>query len=129
MEKAQHQHYRQHHEVKIGRLEALVDAVFAFAMTLLVLNLVVPRALSAADFDATLLWLTSDILIYFLSFVILGSICGVFIARPQNDIPGPVPQPDNHRDRRSCDGGIGLFAGVERIYIPSYTGTFDVFPG
>ena len=74
MEKAEHQHYRQHHEVKIGRLEALVDAVFAFAMTLLVLNLVVPRALSAADFDATLLGLTQDILIYFLSFVILGSI-------------------------------------------------------
>ena len=73
MDPPEHRDRRLPHEVKVSRLEALVDAVFAFAMTLLVLNLVIARGLSAEALDTTIRSLTGDILIYFLSFLILGN--------------------------------------------------------
>jgi uncharacterized membrane protein len=62
-----------HHEIKITRLEALVDGVFAFAMTLLVLNLVIIRGLPISELNTTIRALIGDILIYCLSFLILGN--------------------------------------------------------
>jgi uncharacterized membrane protein len=64
---------RSHHQVKVSRLEALVDGVFAFAMTLLVLNLVIERGLPAAQLNIAVRELLGDILIYALSFLILGN--------------------------------------------------------
>jgi uncharacterized membrane protein len=59
-----------------SRLETLVDGIFAIAMTLLVLNLVVPTGLSAlseAAFQAQLTPLIPDLFIYALSFWLLSS--------------------------------------------------------
>ena len=73
------EHYRRthpsaHHELKLARLEALIDAIFGFAMTLLVLNLVIPRAnLAPAELSTTLRAQAADILVYVLSFFILGN--------------------------------------------------------
>jgi TMEM175 potassium channel family protein len=69
----EHHSPRTPHEIKLNRLESLVDGVFAFAMTLLVLNLVITRGLPVAELDTTLRGLLGDILIYFLSFMILGN--------------------------------------------------------
>jgi uncharacterized membrane protein len=59
----------------LGRLEALSDGVFAFAMTLLVLDLKVP-ALEAvhgeAGLQAALLALAPRLLTYLMSFITLG---------------------------------------------------------
>jgi uncharacterized membrane protein len=62
-----------HHEVKVSRLESLVDGVFAFAMTLLVLNLVIARGLPVSELNITVRGLVGDILIYCLSFLMLGN--------------------------------------------------------
>jgi len=61
------------HEVKLGRVEALVDAVFGFAMTLLVLNLIITRGLTKVELTGALLAQIDNILVYALSFLILAS--------------------------------------------------------
>lgn len=59
-----------------ARLEALVDGVFAIAMTLLVFDLKVPQlatTVSTAEFTAHLFALWPNFLGYAISFIILGS--------------------------------------------------------
>ena len=57
-----------------NRLETIVDGIFAIAMTLLVLSIEIPSTPfhSAADFQIYIIALLPKILIYFLSFVLLG---------------------------------------------------------
>lgn len=55
----------------VNRLEALADGVFAIAMTLLVLELVVPDV-PTAELAARLLELWPIVLVYMISFVVLG---------------------------------------------------------
>ena len=57
-----------------NRLETLVDGIFAIAMTLLVLSIEIPSAQfhQAADFQIYIISLLPKILIYFLSFILLG---------------------------------------------------------
>lgn len=63
------------HILKVSRLEGLTDGVFAIAMTILVLDLRIPRGITSADLNFLL---THDILyrlfIYVGSFVILGTL-------------------------------------------------------
>ena len=58
------------------RIEALSDGIFAFAMTLLVLDLKIPHSLgpsaAASPLGETLLALWPKFLSYFMSFVVLG---------------------------------------------------------
>jgi uncharacterized membrane protein len=58
-----------------ARLDSLTDGVFAFAMTLLVLNLEIPDdylPTSTADLLAKLAELRGSLLVYVISFVVLG---------------------------------------------------------
>ena len=57
-----------------NRLETLVDGIFAIAMTLLVLSIEIPSIQfhQAADFQIYIISLLPKILIYFLSFILLG---------------------------------------------------------
>jgi len=57
-----------------SRFEAFSDGVFAFAVTLLVLGIVLPgsHALSDADLAAALLGLWPNVLAYALSFAVIG---------------------------------------------------------
>jgi uncharacterized membrane protein len=58
-----------------ARIEALTDGIFAFAMTLLVINLVLPEAFepaSNADMLGALADLDSSLLAYVISFFVLG---------------------------------------------------------
>ena len=58
------------------RLDALTDGVFAFAMTLLVINLDLPAGAEVADTDqllAVLSNLQDNLLVYVISFVVLGA--------------------------------------------------------
>lgn len=65
----------QHHLLKISRLEGLTDGVFAIAMTILALDLRLPRGL---DSTHLLITLQSDVAfklyIYIVSFIILGTL-------------------------------------------------------
>ncbi|MFC9682321.1 TMEM175 family protein [Streptomyces sp. NPDC056948] len=56
-----------------GRLLTLADGVFAIAVTLLVLDLYVPRGLDAAQYDQALRRLLPDLGAYALSVTVLGS--------------------------------------------------------
>ncbi|MGA5900963.1 TMEM175 family protein, partial [Streptomyces venetus] len=56
-----------------GRLLTLADGVFAIAITLLVLDLYVPRGLDAAQYDQALRRLLPDLAAYALSVTVLGS--------------------------------------------------------
>ena len=59
-----------------GRLDALTDGVFAFAMTLLVVNLELPQDFhptSAAELISALLGLTDTFIFYVITFLVLAS--------------------------------------------------------
>jgi uncharacterized membrane protein len=58
--------------VDLGRLNALSDGVFAFALTLLVLDIRIPENILAGDIPASLLNLAPKFLIYLISFVVIG---------------------------------------------------------
>jgi uncharacterized membrane protein len=62
--------------VELGRLNGLSDSVFAFALTLLVLDVRVPEDALAGDLAANLVALTPKLLIYLISFVVIGGAWG-----------------------------------------------------
>ena len=62
--------------VEMGRLKALSDGVVAFALTLLVLDIRLPSGVATADLGSSLLALGPELLIYLLSFAIIGSAWG-----------------------------------------------------
>jgi uncharacterized membrane protein len=59
-------------DISSRRLETLVDGVFAIALTLLVLEIKVPRVATNENLTQALIELTPKVFAYFLSFVILG---------------------------------------------------------
>jgi uncharacterized membrane protein len=62
--------------VEMGRLNGLSDGVFAFALTLLVLDIRVPEDALAGDLGSKLLELAPRLLIYFISFIVIGGAWG-----------------------------------------------------
>jgi uncharacterized membrane protein len=62
--------------VEIGRLGSLTDAVFAVALTLLVLDIRLPEGTLVGDVPARLLELAPKLLVYLISFVIIGGAWG-----------------------------------------------------
>ena len=62
--------------VEMARLKALSDGVVAFALTLLVLDIRLPAGVAASDLGSSLLALGPELLIYLLSFAIIGSAWG-----------------------------------------------------
>jgi uncharacterized membrane protein len=60
--------------LKINRIEALTDGVFAIVMTLLILELKIPKGLSAdklSEHFSKDIWI--NLFVYFLSFIIVGT--------------------------------------------------------
>lgn len=55
-----------------SRMQSLSDNVFAFAMTLLILNLVIPSDLPSEHLDELFINLWPQFLTYFMSFMVLG---------------------------------------------------------
>jgi uncharacterized membrane protein len=62
--------------VEMSRLKGLSDGIFAFALTLLVLDLRLPENVLSGDLAANLLRLAPKVLIYLISFVIIGGAWG-----------------------------------------------------
>lgn len=62
--------------VDLSRLKNLSDGVFAFALTLLVLNIHLPDNTSAHDLVEQLLALSPKLLIYLISFIVIGGAWG-----------------------------------------------------
>jgi uncharacterized membrane protein len=62
--------------VEMGRLNGLSDGVFAFALTLLVLDIRIPESALADDLPARLVELAPRALIYLISFVVIGGAWG-----------------------------------------------------
>jgi len=62
--------------VELARLGNLSDGVFAIALTLLVLDLRVPTDVLASDLPASLLALAPRLLVYLISFIIIGGAWG-----------------------------------------------------
>jgi uncharacterized membrane protein len=60
----------------MSRLNGLSDGVFAIALTLLVLDLRIPDNLLAGDLKTKLLELAPKVLVYLISFVIIGGAWG-----------------------------------------------------
>jgi uncharacterized membrane protein len=60
----------------MSRLYGLSDGVFAFALTLLVLDLRLPEGVLAGELSTKLLGLAPKILVYLISFVIIGGAWG-----------------------------------------------------
>jgi uncharacterized membrane protein len=58
--------------VELGRLNSLSDSVFAFALTLMVLDVRVPEDALAGDLAANVVALAPKLLIYLISFVVIG---------------------------------------------------------
>jgi uncharacterized membrane protein len=58
--------------VELVRLGGLSDAVYAVALTLLVLDIRLPEELLAGDLPAGLLALAPRLLVYLISFIIIG---------------------------------------------------------
>ncbi len=73
---AEHQSFESAEGLSKNRIEALSDAIFAFAMTLLVLDVKIPKlpeaAVQAGQLLPTLLALWPKFLSYVMSFVVLG---------------------------------------------------------
>jgi len=59
-------------DISNRRIETLIDGVFAIALTLLVLEIKIPHAVSNLKLTDSLIALTPKIFAYFLSFFILG---------------------------------------------------------
>jgi uncharacterized membrane protein len=62
--------------VEMGRLNGLSDGVFAIALTLLVLEIRIPNEITASDLPSGLLELGPRVLIYLISFVVIGGAWG-----------------------------------------------------
>jgi uncharacterized membrane protein len=62
--------------VEMGRLNGLSDGVFAFALTLLVLDIRIPEEALVGELPARLLGLAPKALIYLISFVVIGGSWG-----------------------------------------------------
>jgi uncharacterized membrane protein len=62
--------------VEMGRLNGLSDGIFAFALTLLVLDIRLPEDVLAGDLMLTLPELAPRLLIYLISFVVIGGAWG-----------------------------------------------------
>ncbi len=62
--------------VAFGRLSNLSDGVFAIALTLLVLDIRVPDNVLAGDLPASLLALAPKLLVYLISFIVIGGAWG-----------------------------------------------------
>jgi uncharacterized membrane protein len=62
--------------VELSRLSALSDGVFAFSITLLVLDVRVPADVLAGDLSVNLLELVPKLLIYLISFIVIGGAWG-----------------------------------------------------
>jgi uncharacterized membrane protein len=62
--------------VDLGRLNALSDGVYAFALTLLVLDIRIPENTLAGELPATLVALIPRVLIYLISFIVIGGAWG-----------------------------------------------------
>jgi uncharacterized membrane protein len=62
--------------VEMGRLSGLSDGVYAIALTLLVLDIRIPQDTLAGDLSATLLALAPKLLIYLISFIVIGGAWG-----------------------------------------------------
>jgi len=60
------------HEKIIGRLLSLSDGIFAFAITLLILNIVLPLGTSREEVPQALLSLWPKYLAFLISFVVIG---------------------------------------------------------
>jgi uncharacterized membrane protein len=60
------------HERILGRLLSLSDGIFAFAITLLILNIVLPYGTSRAEVPQALLSLWPKYLAFLISFVVIG---------------------------------------------------------
>jgi uncharacterized membrane protein len=60
----------------MGRLNGLSDGVFAFALTLLVLDIRIPEDALAGDLPAKLLEIAPRFLIYLISFIVIGGAWG-----------------------------------------------------
>jgi len=60
------------HEKVLGRLLSLSDGIFAFAITLLILNIVLPYGTSRAEVPQALLALWPKYLSFLISFVVIG---------------------------------------------------------
>lgn len=60
------------HEKILGRLLSLSDGIFAFAITLLILNIVLPYGTSRAEVPQALLALWPKYLAFLISFVVIG---------------------------------------------------------
>jgi len=60
------------HEKVLSRLLSLSDGIFAFAITLLILNIVLPYGTSRAEVPQTLLALWPKFLAFLISFVVIG---------------------------------------------------------
>jgi uncharacterized membrane protein len=62
--------------VEMGRLKGLSDAVFAFAITLLVLEIRIPGGVLAGDLTTHLVGFAPKGLVYLLSFIVIGGAWG-----------------------------------------------------
>jgi uncharacterized membrane protein len=62
--------------VEMSRLNNLSDGVFAIALTLLVLDLRIPEDVLAGDLSTKLLGLAPKVLVYLISFVVIGGAWG-----------------------------------------------------
>jgi uncharacterized membrane protein len=63
------------HRISKGRLETMVDTIFAFAMTLLMLGIVVPESSvsqTAADLSADLVKLIPQFVLFVIAFLVLA---------------------------------------------------------
>ena len=60
------------HEKVLARILALSDGIFAFAITLLILNVAVPEGTSKADLAETLVSLWPKYLAFLISFFVIG---------------------------------------------------------
>jgi len=60
-------------ELTTGRIQALVDGIFGFSMTLLVVNLTIPKGLSSGELGATLSGQGRNFYAYALSFLLLAT--------------------------------------------------------
>lgn len=58
--------------VEMSRLKNLSDGVFAIALTLLVLDLLIPQDVTLADLSTKLVDLAPEVLVYLISFVVIG---------------------------------------------------------
>ena len=60
------------HEKVLGRLLALSDGVFAFAITLLILNIILPDSTTKAELQQALIALWPKYLAFLISFLVIG---------------------------------------------------------